>query len=232
MVNERKQMQIKGIKDGLLITLGEGEWSILESALLKHVDEKAAFFQGARVALDVGNHILRAAEMGQLRDRLSNKGITLWAVISNSPVTESTSQMLGLATRLSTPRPERTIKSFDTNLPGESAVFVQRTMRSGFKVSHNGHVIVLGDVNPGAEIVAGGSVVVWGRLRGAVHAGVDGDDKAVVCALEMDPTQLRIAGQLMTQTPKKAVFGRQKAEPVMVSVQNGALMQEPWNPKR
>ena len=148
MLNERRQMQIKGIKDGLLVTLGEGEWAELEAAFLAHVEEKAAFFQGARVALDVGNHILRAAELGALRDRLSSKGISLWAVISNSPVTEQTAQVLGLATRISTPRPERTIRPMDTNLEGESAIFVQRTLRSGFKVSHHGHMIVLGRCKP------------------------------------------------------------------------------------
>jgi len=220
-------MQIKGIKDGLLVTLGEGEWSTLEAALLAHVEEKAAFFQGARVALDVGNHILRAAELGALRDRLSSKGISLWAVISNSPVTEQTAQVLGLATRISTPRPERTIRPLDTNLEGEGAVLVQRTLRSGFKVSHHGHVVVVGDVNPGAEVIAGGSVVVWGRLRGVVHAGADGDEKACVCALEMTPTQLRIAG-LVTVPPER----RGKPEPETARIQNGRVVVESWNPKK
>lgn len=225
-------MQIKGIKDGLLVTLGEGDWSELESTLLAHVEEKAAFFQGARVAIDVGNHIVRAAELGALRDRLSSKGISLWAVISNSPVTEQTAQVLGLATRISTPRPERTIRSMDTNLQGENAVFVQRTLRSGFKVSHRGHVIVLGDVNPGAEVIAGGSVIVWGRLRGVVHAGADGDENAVVCALEMTPTQLRIAGMIYTAPPKRPVFGRGKSEPEMARIVNGQMVAESWNPKK
>ncbi len=233
MLNERRQMQIKGIKDGLLVTLGEGEWADLESALLAHVEEKASFFKGARVAIDVGNHILRAAELGALRDRLSNQGISLWAVISNSPVTEQTAQVLGLATRISTPRPERTIRPMDTNLAGESAIFVQRTLRSGFKVSHHGHIIILGDVNPGAEVIAGGSVVVWGRLRGAVHAGAEGDENAVVCALDMEPTQLRIAGVMTTlPKPRPSAFGRSKSEPQLARIVNGQLVAEPWSPNK
>ncbi len=227
MLNERRQMQIKGIKDGLLVTLGEGEWSELEAAFLAHVDDKAAFFQGARVALDVGNHILRAAELSSLRDRLSSKGISLWAVITNAPTTEQTAQVLGLATRISSPRPERTIRPLETNLEGESAIFVQRTLRSGFKVSHRGHVIVVGDVNPGAEVVAGGSVIIWGRLRGAVHAGADGDENVVVCALDMSPTQLRIAGLMVALTQKKG-----KTEPQTARIKNGIVVVEPWNPKR
>ncbi len=226
-------MQIKGIKDGLLVTLGEGNWSELEASFLAHVDEKANFFKGARVALDVGNHILKAAELGHLRDRLSSKGISLWAVISNSPITEQTAQVLGLATRISTPRPERTIRSNDTNLPGESAILVNRTLRSGFKVSHHGHVIVVGDVNPGAEVIAGGSVIIWGRLRGLVHAGAEGDSNAVVCALELTPTQLRIASQTAPSTqPKIKPRWGAKIEPEMACIQNGAVMIVPWNPKK
>lgn len=226
-------MQIKGIKDGLLVTLGEGDWAELEAGLLAHVEEKANFFQGARVAIDVGNHILKAAELGHLRDRLSSKGISLWAVISNSPVTEQTAQVLGLATRISAPRPERQIRSLDTNLPGESAILVNRTLRSGFKVSHHGHVIVLGDLNPGAEVIAGGSVIIWGRLRGVVHAGAEGDANAVVCALEFTPTQLRIANQMLPSAPPKARprWGA-KIEPEMACVQNGAVTIVPWNPKK
>jgi len=226
-LNERRQaVQIKGVKDGLLVTLGEGAWSELEVTLFQTVDERAAFFKGARVTLDVGNHVIRAAELGALRDRLSGKGITLWAVISSSPVTEQNAQVLGLATRISSPRPERTIKPLDTNLEGEGAIFVQRTLRSGFKVTHHGHIVVLGDVNPGAEVIAGGSVVVWGRMRGVVHAGAEGDERAVVCALELEPVQLRIAGHVAVPPKHKG-----KPTPELARVENGQVVAESWNPK-
>jgi len=227
MVMQNKQaVNIKGIRDGLLITLGEGEWPELESALYQVLEERAGFLHGARVALDVGNHILRAAEVGVIRDRFSDKGIALWAVLSNSPVTEKNAQALGLATRIHTPRPERTVRSLDTNLGGETAILVHRTIRSGFKISHNGHVVVIGDVNPGGEIYAGGSVVVWGRLKGMVHAGMDGNEKAVVCAMEMDPMQLRIAGYTLTLPARRG-----KPEPEMVSIQDGRVVTETWKAK-
>ncbi|NLG99185.1 MAG: septum site-determining protein MinC [Chloroflexi bacterium] len=228
---QRQKMQIKGIKDGLLVTLGEGEWSELEEALIARVEEQAGFFQGARMALDVGNHVLRAVEMGALRDKLSSKGISLWAVISNSQVTEQTALMLGLATRISTPRPERVVRPLETTLTGENAVFVQRTLRSGYKVAHNGHVVVLGDVNPGAEVIAGGNIIIWGRLRGVVHAGADGDESAVVCALDMAPTQLRIA-RLVATSPNQSGGWDKKVEPEIARIENGQLVSEPWYPKK
>jgi septum site-determining protein MinC len=221
------KIQIKGIRDGLLVTLGEGPWPEVRDALLEHVQQQAQFLQGARLALDVGNHILRAVELGQLRDALSERGLSLWAVLSNSPTTEQTAQTLGLATRLFRPRPDRSIESAETRLKdGEPAVLIRRTLRSGFSLQHSGHVIVIGDVNPGAEITAGGNILVWGHLRGVVHAGAEGNEKAIVCALDLAPTQLRIAGHIAISPQRKG-----KSPPEMARLKDGHVVAEPWNPK-
>jgi septum site-determining protein MinC len=220
----RSKVEIKGIRDGLLVTLGEGTWPEVKEALLEQVNQQSDFFRGARLALDVGNQVLHAADLGQLRDSLSEHGLSLWAVLSNSPMTEQTAQTLGLATRLSKPRPERSNRSAETTLyDGEEAVLVKRTLRSGFSLQHPGHVIVIGDVNPGAEIIAGGDVIVWGRLRGVVHAGAEGRDEAVVCALDLSPTQLRIGGQIAI-TPQR----RGKPHPEMAKLLDGCVVAEPW----
>lgn len=225
--DKRMMVQIKGVRDGLLVTLGEGDWQELRDVLFVQIAERESFFKGAKVTLDVGNLILHAAEMGSLRDKLSEMGIILWAVLSNSPTTEQTAQMLGLATRISSPRPDRTVRALDTNLASnENAMLVQRTLRSGFRISFQGNVVVIGDVNPGAEIIAGGSVVVWGRLRGVVHAGAEGDDRAVVCALALEPTQLRIGNQIAVQPQRKS-----KSQPEMAWVKDGKVIAEPWNTK-
>lgn len=224
----RAQIEIKGLRDGILIILGEGNWDELHAVLLTHLDQQAEFLRGGRLALDVGNHILKAADLGQLVKEISNRQITLWAVLSNSPVTETTSQTLGLATRLSKPRPDLTPAKVDTFLhEGDAAIMIQRTLRSGYSVQNKGHVIIFGDVNPGAEIVSSGSVLVWGRLRGQVHAGAEGDEHAVVCALDLAPTQLRIAGYIAT-TPQR----RGKAQPEMAHLVNGQVIAEAWDSKK
>lgn len=229
MIIEKKMLvQIKGIRDGLLITLGGGEWPALSEALFQHVAEREAFFRGARVALDVGDQILKAAEMGSLREKLSEKGITLWAVLGNSPKTEETARLLGLATRIFSPRPERELRTLNTSLDESlNAILVQRTLRSGYKVQSPGHAIVIGDVNPGAEIVAVGNVIVWGRLRGVVHAGAEGDDHATVAALEMQPTQLRIAAVVAIPPKQKGKF-----VPEVAHIHHGQIIVEPWDMKR
>lgn len=189
-------IQIKGLRDGLLITVGEGEWAELEPALLEQIQTKGAFFQGARIALDVGPQILKVNQLSSLRDRLSEQGISLWAVLSESPTTEKTAQLLGLATRISKPRPEETRQFTTEDLGDETALFLSKTLRSGTRIEFPGHVVVVGDVNPGAEIVAEGNVLVWGRVRGMIHAGAKGDTSAFICALDLSPTQLRIAEEV------------------------------------
>jgi len=221
MGESSSSIQIKGVRDGLLITLEGASWPELAVDFINNVDGRASFFQGAHVALDVGAHELRVAELSSLRDQLSDRGIGLWAVISTSPVTERTAQNLGLATRVTKPHPVQAREEIE--LPGDAAKWVKGPLRSGARVEYEGNVVVLGDVNPGAEIEAGGSVIVWGRLRGVVHAGAQGDEKAVVCALELAPTQLRIATGIAV-SPKKPG----KITPEVARLKDGKLLAEPW----
>ena len=225
-MDDRAKVQIKGIREGLLITVRNDDWPEAKAALEEQFREQSEFLRGGRLILDVGNHVLRAAELGQLRDMLTDDGLALWAILSNSQVTQQNAQLLGLATRINKPKPERTIHTIETALTGEEAVLVRRTLRSGYSLQYFGHVVVIGDVNPGSEIVAGGDVVVWGRLRGMVHAGAEGNQDAVVCAMDLAPTQLRIADHIAT-TPKR----HGKLQPEMARIVDGQVVAVPWQPK-
>jgi septum site-determining protein MinC len=216
-------IQIKGVRDGLLITLAGAAWPDLVAAFIDNIENRSAFFKGGRVTLDVGSQELRVAELSALRDQLSERGVSLWAVLSESPVTERTAQNLGLATRISKPRLVN-VPAVQEQLPEDTAKWVKGPLRSGGRVAYNGNVVVIGDVNSGAEIVAGGSIIVWGRLRGVVHAGAQGDGNAVICALELAPTQLRIAGEIAV-SPKKPG----KSQPEVARLEDGNLTAEPWN---
>lgn len=223
-MNEQKNsFKIKGLRDGLLITVGEGEWVVLEPALLEQILAQQAFFQGARIALDVGALILRVNELVSLRDKLSEQGITLWAVLSESPTTEKTAQLLGLATRISKPRPEETRQFSVEDLGDETALFIGKTLRSGTRIEFPGHVVIVGDVNPGAEIVAEGNVLVWGRVRGMIHAGAKGDQSAYICALDLSPTQLRIAEEVSV-----ALKPQESPRPEIARLEEGKLQSIPW----
>lgn len=223
MASER--INIKGTSDGLIITLGAGGWQGLLVELEQRLSEKASFFKGGRVGLAVGPRQLTRSELEQVGTVLDRHNVTLWAVESESFGTQEAAAELGLEIGLGLPvrTPAAPVAA---PLGQNEAILIQRTLRSGQVINHPGHVVVIGDVNPGAEIRAGGSVIVWGRLRGTVHAGLaEGQgENAVVCALQLSPPQLRI-GDTMARSPAD---GEHEIVPEMASVQDGQIVAEPW----
>ncbi|WP_408954912.1 septum site-determining protein MinC [Natroniella sp. ANB-PHB2] len=75
----------------------------------------------------------------------------------------------------------------------EDTLLIKRTIRSGQSVSFAGNIVIQGDVNPGAEVIAGGDIIVMGVIRGIAHCGVNGKGDATISAFRLNPTQLRIA---------------------------------------
>ena len=221
------RLSIKGTSDGLIITLGAGAWQGLIDELDQRLSEKASFFKGGRVGLAVGPRQLTRLQLEQIGQILNRHKVTLWAVESESPSTQEAATQLGLEIGLGGVPVRPTVASPAGSASASEALLVQRTLRSGQVIHHPGHVVVIGDVNPGAEIRAGGSVVVWGRLRGTVHAGSgEGQgENAVVCALQLLPTQLRI-GDYITRSP--ADDTDHDIVPEMASVQGGQIVAEPW----
>ncbi|HEY9738594.1 MAG TPA: septum site-determining protein MinC [Trichocoleus sp.] len=81
-------------------------------------------------------------------------------------------------------------------------LYLQTTVRSGVDIRHPGTIVLLGDANPGSSLVAEGDILVWGRLRGLAHAGALGNRSCRIMALQMQPTQLRIA-DVVARPPEK-----------------------------
>ncbi len=96
--------------------------------------------------------------------------------------------------RLDPPKP--------TTPPVPAVLYLRQHLRSGQTVSHKGHLVIIGDVNPGAEVMAEGDVTIWGALRGIAHAGIGGNTDAEIRALKMQPIQIRIA-HAIARSPDK-----------------------------
>lgn len=110
------------------------------------------------------------------------------------------------------------------------------TLRSGQVFRHAGHVMVMGDVNPGAQVVSGGDIYVWGRLRGIVHAGAMGDESAMIAALDFEPVQVRIAAQIAmsprgnASDPGRWFWNRQPSgKPEIARVLKGRIVVDHWD---
>jgi septum site-determining protein MinC len=224
---QQGDITIKGIRHGLLIGMGEGPWPQQMAALEERLVTGAAFFQGGRAALDIGDRSLGVEAIEQVGALLEQYEVELWALLGSCDETALAAARHGLAINLELgDRLERLdeISSSDGQAEG-GTLLVDRTLRSGQKVHHSGHVVVLGDVNSGAEVIAGGHIVVWGRLRGFAHAGVMGDESAVVCALELSPTQLRIAKYFSRSPDEK----QGNPEPEKALIKDNHIEAVPWH---
>ncbi len=92
-----------------------------------------------------------------------------------------------------------------TNYFDAKSIVVNQTVRNGMRIECEGDVIVVGDVNAGAEIIAGGSVAIFGRLRGLVNAGAKGRTDVMVVANSLQANQIRIAGKIAVLPAKRQV---------------------------
>lgn len=84
-------------------------------------------------------------------------------------------------------------KTYNKKIKESETKFHRGSLRSGQKIEYEGSIVILGDVNDGAEVIAGENIVVLGILRGLAHAGAKGNKEAIICAASIEATQLRIS---------------------------------------
>jgi len=195
-------ISIRGRMDGLAIEVGAGPWPEVTAALAARLDQSASFFRNANVALELGPRALAEDELNVIATLLRKHGMALALVRTGAERTFQSALALGLTVTLEgadgAAMAEAAAATTNVNTAG---FFVYRGyLRSGNRLRRQEHVLVIGDVNPGAEVISDGDVLVWGRLRGIVHAGAAGNVRSIVAALDMEPTQLRIA-DVMTTSP-------------------------------
>ena len=84
-------------------------------------------------------------------------------------------------------------KAFEQEINSSETKFYRGSLRSGKKIEYEGSIVIIGDVNGGAEVISGENIVVLGNLRGLAHAGAKGNKSAIIAAEAMDTAQIRIA---------------------------------------
>jgi septum site-determining protein MinC len=218
---------LKGTRNGMLLTLEPGyPWEQVILALSARLAESPTFFQRSVLSIDTRRRPLQPAEMEELGALLAPYEMTFKEVGSDEladprqlPSGARRDAPAGDTAPLLAIRPGRDV----TN-----ALITRRTVRSGQQLQYEGSVVIMGDVNAGAEVIAGGDVIVWGTLRGTVHAGYPGNEEAVVCALTLAPVQLRI-GTHASRPPEDDLPSR---IPEIASVKEGQIVVESWNAGR
>lgn len=229
---------VRGTRDGLVIVLPErGTTRELVQSLSQRIAGAENFFRGAEVVLDYGTRTVIAEEIAVLRQVLEERGIALRTATATGFDSRSALRALGYSPLSAMPQPPVRGDESPHHVPvmprDELPMrYVRRTFRSGMSLHHPGHLTVLGDVNPGAELTAAGDIVVFGSIRGVVHAGVMGDTGAIIAALFMTPTQLRIGTVYgrpsEPQGDQSATTGLPEDGPCIAHLDGGELIIVPW----
>lgn len=223
---------IKGTRSGLLLTLEAGmPFSELLQALAQRLEESPTFFRGASLTVDTTQRALRVSERLQLEKLLAQYQMSIAAGASEKEHKAAKTITLSPETP-QPPQPARATQKVTQDLVTEQRdprdyddiLYLRRTVRSGQAIHHHSSVVIMGDVNPGAEIVAGGDIIVWGVLRGMVHAGYPDNEQALVCSLQLSPVQLRIA-HLLSRPPEG--FEAQP-RPEVATIRQGQIVVEAW----
>lgn len=221
---------IKGTRSGLLLTLEpETPFSDLLSALAERLAEAPTFFRGASLTVDTSRRNLRVSERVQLEKLLAYYQMSVTSLEMMSAAREAKTTIAlpveePFVEAPSGPPLQDTLQAQRDPRDSHDTLFLRRTVRSGQAIHHPSNVVVLGDVNPGGEIVAGGDVLVWGVLRGMVHAGYPNNEFAMVCSLCLSPVQLRIA-HLLSRPPEG--FEAQP-RPEVATIREGQIVVETW----
>jgi septum site-determining protein MinC len=208
----------KGTKDGLYIILKEDmDLNTIKYNLDKKIKPSKRFFEGAKIVNFKGKKLTQE-EFDELKDVIEQEyGMT---------VVENYSKDYDIKIdAFESKKPEMLeLLPFDNVHKGES-LLVKATIRSGQLIQYKGDVVVVGDVNPGAHIKAGGSVIIMGNMRGIVQAGANGDYGAFIVAYKMQPTQIRI-GDIITRSPDGK--GSKFSNPEIAMVKQGMIIVEPY----
>lgn len=232
----------KGSRQGVLMSIIEDEpFDTVMDSLKYKFDANRDFFGNAPISLDLGWRDVEDEDLDQLLDFFQSKKVNLLGIISSSTNTRQICEQRGLKViigrlgladhhgktrwtrRRQAKKSETANRSFKTRemKTGEDTLMIKKTIRSGQKVEHEGNLVIMGDVNPGAEVRAGQDLIVLGALRGLAHAGYRAKNgESSIIALRFQPTQVRIRDKMVNKFDRKIVRSKQ---PVIAKLKNGKI---------
>lgn len=181
----------KGIPDGIIIILDENiDFDNLKEIFLKKVNQAKSFFEDANISITFKGRELSENEEMQLLEIISNQSGLNISFLNNDEYKNSINMQNIQNIQNIQEQPKREIYSLIAN--NNQTFYHKGSLRSGQRIDFSGSVVVIGDVNPGAQILAEGNIIVLGKLKGSAHAGCKGAEGCFISALHMKPTQLII----------------------------------------
>lgn len=219
-------ISFKATVNGLILIMrGEDDFETVYDRIEKKLESSGRFFKGASIAVKYRGRKLVPKQEEKIKELLSRK---TGAEIKSFEEDTAQEEKERAEAEKSHEKPKLKLMFFK-GLEEGMTKFYKGTVRSGQLISFEGNLVIIGDVNPGGEILATGNVVVMGSLRGMVHAGADGNKKAIVAALCLQPTQLRIS-DVITRPPDTKE-NRQGLIPEMAFVKDDVVYIEGFLPQ-
>jgi septum site-determining protein MinC len=216
-------VKVRGYKDGLLFIIQpEPTLAKVEEALTKQLSTLNTSLSGIGITLDIGKRNIEEEHLRNLQQWLKQRyGMEIRRVIIDYPgVTNPPQNPWTILTNRVFTKSEKAVEQV-VPYPDETARVVRQTLRNGQREEFwEGNLVVLGDVNPGAEIIASKDIIVLGTLRGIAHAGALGDLSAVIIALNLVPTQLRI-GNIVSRSPG---YGKERERVTEIAHVDGEMI--------
>ncbi|MCA1993050.1 MAG: septum site-determining protein MinC [Coleofasciculus sp. S288] len=173
---------------------GAASWLDLWQQLKQRLNGGERFWQGNSVVhLMAQDRLLDGHKLQAIADALSEVQLQLKWVYTSRRQTAVAAAAAGYSVEQ---QPLNYSLNQNSSEPTDSLaepLYLQLTVRSGIEIRHPGTIVILGDLNPGGTVIAAGDIFIWGRLRGIAHAGATGNHNCRIMALQMEPTQLRIA---------------------------------------
>lgn len=206
-------INFKGVKDGIILQISEKvDFEAVKDAIHLKSQGKTTLLKNSNLVGIVGMS-LSYKEKAILEELLSKlleiNVLSLEEFSYNNNISDS---------------PEDEVSDITDCSDNMDTVFIENTLRSGKEINSEGHIIVLGDVNPGAILKAKGNIVVLGKLRGIAHAGIDGNDDAFISANKLIPNQLRIS-DIISRAPDHE-DNIDNMVPEKASINNGRIVIE------
>ncbi len=219
-------VKLKGNRFGLQLVFDRNiDFEVLREDIQEKLETGSRFFRRGTV-IQISPGVLSAEHEGILRKLFHQHGV-LFRVEEPVEDIPTVSEPPKPAVVAEPPREEpKAAAAPSAALPKAEApkmLVINRTVRGGEEIKTQGSVMICGNVNPGAQIIAGGSIDVRGACKGMVHAGAYGDVNAVVVADRLMPTQIRIADRIAQ--PPENMTKPTVAE--RASLQNGQIVVEP-----
>lgn len=201
---------LKGNREGLNVVISINNFRDFDEmleVLIEKLSKGKRFYKGATLRITISLKEISDRNLRRLKDILFDEFLIKDCIFEDFE--------------------EKSSKVFNGIYEGRTK-FLRRTIRSGQIVNYSGNIVIIGDVNPGSQVYAAGNIIVFGVLRGEVHAGINGNERAIIAAFKLEPEILQISKRI-SRSPDN---DEKPSYPEVAKLKGNSIIVEPYLPNK